>query len=397
MKIRVIDTTIDGELIGGAHTFLPRLLSGLQGLGHDVELITAGPPNKRVLPSLEAAAIRIWTDHSFKTRIVNDSAPGFAERLNSSKPDVFVISTSADIGWTILPLLDSRVATLTIGHNDAKTYYEPARHYARFLTGAIGVSEEICETYVESCGIDRSRVDWIPYGVTASETAPEKAGQGPLKLIYVGRLDEEQKRVSDLISTARRLTESGVDYRLAIVGDGDQMPVVKERLSAEIASKRIALYGWVDGNEVISRLRESDVFLLTSNYEGFCISLIEAMANGCCPVVTDIRSGNKQLVRDGENGFVVPVGDVDAFVDKIKYFAENRDKLLEFRQRAWETGRQYSLERMVESYERCFERAIEDARTNPRTPDPDFPLMESCRSKYPLWLRRLKARVRSMV
>jgi hypothetical protein len=52
---------------------------------------------------------------------------------------------------------------------------------------------------------------------------------------------------------------------------------------------------------------------------------------------------------------------------------------------------------MVESYEQAFARAIEDARTNPRTPDPDFPLMESCRSKYPLWLRRLKARVRSMV
>src|SRR6185369_2759616 len=105
----------------------------------------------------------------------------------------------------------------------------------------------------------------------------------------------------------------------------DQMPVVKERLSADIASKRITLYGWVDGTEVINRLRESDAFLLTSNYEGFCISLIEAMANGCCPVVTDIRSGNKQLVRDGENGFVVPVGDVDAFVDKIKLLDGDRE------------------------------------------------------------------------
>jgi hypothetical protein len=50
---------------------------------------------------------------------------------------------------------------------------------------------------------------------------------------------------------------------------------------------------------------------------------------------------------------------------------------------------------MVESYEQAFARAIEDARTNPRTPDPAFPLMESCRSKYPLWLRRLKAKARS--
>ncbi|MBK7706926.1 MAG: glycosyltransferase [Acidobacteria bacterium] len=116
------------------------------------------------------------------------------------------------------------------------------------------------------------------------------------------------------------------------------------------------------------------------------------MANGCAPVVTDIKSGNKQLVTNGVNGFVVPVGDIEAFADKIQVLANDRERLLEFRKRAWETGRQYSVERMVESYERCFEQAIEDARANPRRPDPDFPLMESCRSKYPVWLRRIKAK-----
>jgi hypothetical protein len=63
------------------------------------------------------------------------------------------------------------------------------------------------------------------------------------------------------------------------------------------------------------------------------------------------------------------------------------------RMAAWETGREYGIDRMVDNYVSCFERAIEDARANPRTPDPAFPLMESCRSKYPLWLRRVKARL----
>ena len=87
------------------------------------------------------------------------------------------------------------------------------------------------------------------------------------------------------------------------------------------------------------------------------------------------------------------VGDVDAFVDRIRSIADDRERLGTMRNAAWETGREYSVDRMVDNYVECFERAIEDARANPRVPDPSFPLMESCRSKYPLWLRRIKARL----
>jgi hypothetical protein len=101
------------------------------------------------------------------------------------------------------------------------------------------------------------------------------------------------------------------------------------------------------------------------------------------------------LVEDGVNGYIVPIGGVPEFVDRIRLLAEDRERLGRMRFAAWETGREYSIDRMVGSYVSCFERAIEDVRSNPRIPDPDFPLMESCRSKYPLWMRRLKARVAS--
>jgi len=404
MKIVFLDTTLRGSVIGGAHTSLYTLIKGLVRDHFEVHLVTQGEPTAKTALGIDELGATVHRNSWNHGALVEDSAPVFSAWVNELLPDVFVISVSADMGWVVLPLLDPKIATLTIGHNDSETFYMPARHYARFLTRAVGVSKEICERYVTDCGIDRSRTDWIPYGVTAAETGPAETsslvdqragGTGPLRLIYVGRLDEEQKRASDLISTARLLSERGIDYTLSILGDGELMGPVKERLAAEIATRRVALYGWVEGNKVIERLRESDVFLLTSNYEGFCISLMEAMANGCCPVVTDIRSGNKQLVRDGENGFVVPVGDVPAFVEKIICLANDRAQLLKFRQRAWETGRPYSVGRMVEAYEKCFAEAVRDARANPRTPDPDFPLMESCRSKYPLWLRRIKARAKS--
>jgi len=394
MRIAIIDTTVGGEGIGGAHTFLPDLVSGLMGQNHELHLITDGEPNQKVREKIAATGVEIHTALWDPASLVEDAAPKLATWVNELAPDVFLISTSADIGWVVLPLLDPHIATLTIGHNDALAYYEPARHYRDFLTTAIGVSDEICANYQSESGLDKERVDWIPYGVRTSDVTLLDAG-GPLKMVYVGRVEEDQKRFSDLVKVAKRLFADGVDLVFHIVGDGESMPQVRRELATEIAAGKVVLHGWLESDKVIDVVRESEVFVLASAYEGFCIALVEAMANGCAPVVTDIKSGNKQLVEDGVNGFVVPIGDIDAFVDKIKVLAADRAKLLEFRRRAWETGRQYSVERMVESYERCFETAIKDARENPRTPDPNFPLMASCRSKYPLWLRRLKAKAMS--
>ena len=406
MRIIVVDTTLSGDLIGGAQTFLIKLLDGLVRVGNDVVFASGGEPNGKIAAGLSLAPAKqseiaraqggsfvsdttAWT----AGRLVEDVTPLFAAWLNRLRPDVFVISVSGDIGWSVLPHLNHSIATLTIGHNDEETFYAPVRHYKQFLTRAIGVSEEICRKYVEECGMPGERVEWIPYGVETSENEPVASASGRLRLAYVGRFDSIQKRIGDVVTIIKRLGEAGVDFRFDLVGDGEEMPNVKSALVDEIASGRVNLHGWVASEDVIRILRSSEVFVLASAYEGFCISLTEAMANGCCPVVSDIASGNKQLVEDGRSGFVVPIGDIDSFVGRIRTLSNDRDLLARMRTAAWETGREYGVERMVDNYVDCFERAIEDVRANRRTPDPSFPLMESCRSVYPLWLRRLKARV----
>ena len=392
MKIAVVDTTIGGELIGGAQLFLPPLMDGLAKLGYDVSLIADSEPNEKVREAVRAAGVRVITGVGDGTELVDDTIAKWAELVNGNKPDVFLISVSPDAGWVVLPHLDPGIATVTIGHNDVDAFYTPVKHYGQFLTRAVGVSDAICRKYVEDCGMPRDRVEWIPYGVETLGEEPREFGGGRLRLVYVGRVENTQKRIRDVVAILQRLGEDEVDFTFDLIGDGDEMPYVREQLTSLVEEGKVRLHGWLASEQVISKMRESEVLILASAYEGFCISLTEALANGCAPVVTDIESGNKQLVEEGVNGFVVPVGDVEGFVDRIKLLATDRTRLGEMRRAAWYTGRQYSVDRMVENYVSCFERAIEDARSNPRTPDPNFPLMESCRSKYPLWLRRLKAK-----
>lgn len=389
MKIVFVDTTMDGWIVGGAHTSLVQLMTGLVGREHEVHFISKGAPLAKSASNILESGAVIHTDFWDDSKFVEEAAPVVAGWINQLSAEVFVISVSPDLGWTVLPHLDPAIATLTIGHNDEETFYEPVRHYKDFLTRAVGVSAEICRHYRDDCGVADERVDWIPYGVQTNDDAPF-ANDGPLKLIYVGRFDEGQKRISDVVRIIRRLADNALDFTFDLIGDGNEMAMVRRELSDEIASGRVTVHGWLAGPEVLEFMRRSDVFVLASAFEGFCISLIEAMANGCCPVVTDIKSGNKQLVQDGESGFVVPIGDIDAFVDRIKSLAANRTHLFEMRLAAWETGKQYSVRRMVDNYEQCFEKAIADTHSNPRTPDVNFPLMPSCQSKYPLWLRRMK-------
>jgi len=395
MKISIVDTTLSGDLIGGAQVFLPRLLSGLVQRGHHVKLLTRGSINERVRAAIVGSGASIDTDVLGRPGLIEDVWRSSAGNVNAASPDVYAVSVAADLGWAVLPMLDPTIATITIGHNDEETFYAPVRHYRQFLTRAIGVSEEICDAYVKDCGIRRERVDWIPYGVGTRGREPEETG-GPLRLIYVGRFEEEQKRISDVVTLIKRLSAERVEYLFTLVGDGESMPMVRERLAEEIARGSVRLPGWLPSDEVIREMNASDVFVLASAYEGFCISLIEAMANGCTPVVTDIRSGNKQLVREGETGFVVPIGDIEGFVVRIKVLAGDRRRLMSMRNKAWEAGREYSIGRMVENYETCFEQAVGDARSAPRQTDPAFPLMPSCRSRYPLWLRRIKAKAMTL-
>ncbi len=393
MKIVITDTTIDGPMIGGAQTFLPLLMHGLYKEGHEVHLVTKGTPDKKIRKQVEESRAILHTSLWRKKGLPQDAAIVFAKWVNELKPDIFLISVSADVAWLALPYLNPSIATFTIGHTDDETFYLPARHYQQFITTAIGVSDEVCNHYHTKCNFPLSAIDWIPYGVKAKASAPGKHNDQPIRLIYVGRVVEEQKRISDLIKIVQELSARKISFHLKIVGDGTEMPLLKESLQDEIKKGTVELLGWLKTDEVIHHLLQSDLFLLTSAYEGFCIALLEAMANGCCPIVTDIKSGNKQLIKNGENGFVFPIGDTSLFVKKIAELSQHSDMLFLLRIKAWETGRNYSIERMVAAYSDCFEKAMQETSAHPRETNINFPVMETCRSVWPLWLRRIKTAI----
>ena len=390
MKVVIVDTTVQGPLIGGAQTFLPDFLKGLVNNNHEVHLLAVGQLDSKVASQILASGAYVHSNLVKKNQLPSDSALILAKWVNNLDPDIYLISVSPDIGWLALPYLSPSIATLAIGHSNADAFYLPAEHYRSFISGVVGVSDEICTKYHSIGGIKKNLIHWIPYGIHPSASLPERKGKEVLNLIFVGRLEEGDKRISDVAEIVKRLDENGHSFHFRIVGDGSRLEMLQKVLQPQIEKGKVELTGWKNRDEVLLYLQQTDIFILTSSSEGFSISLVEAMANGCCPVVTDIPSGSIQLIKDDINGYLVNVGDIDSFVKIIIALDKDRIHLQTLRNNAWKTGREYSIEKMVTNYEQVFKASIEESKKNPRKMDFSYPVMPSCRSKYPKWLRRLK-------
>ena len=122
------------------------------------------------------------------------------------------------------------------------------------------------------------------------------------EIIYVGRIDLWQKRVERIIATWALLEPRFPDWRLTLVGDGPAREEV-EQLAASCGLKRVAFEGFQDPKEYY---RRASLLLLTSEFEGFGLVLVEAMSFGVIPVVYGSYSAVYDIIEDGKDGLILP-------------------------------------------------------------------------------------------
>jgi glycosyltransferase involved in cell wall biosynthesis len=190
----------------------------------------------------------------------------------------------------------------------------------------IAVDQGLADVHSER----RPPVQLIRYGLRLPPSPPLPSRldtSQPLRLIWFGRVTHQIKRVLDLIGICHGLKARGVDFRLTVLGEGTEISKLQTELSGEIAQGIVSLLGAVASEAVFDHLISPDIFLSTSEFEGGPRTLIEAMSCHVVPVVTDIDGYCREVIRQGENGFLVPVGDVEAFVDRISELSKNRWKL----------------------------------------------------------------------
>ena len=396
MHIVFVDTTLTTPPTGGAHTFLVDIGQRLVELGHQVTVVTQRGRSEALVEALRNCGVEVCIDLWRNADLPEQRARKLASWVNDRAPEVYIVSASADVGWLALPFLSINIATITIAHNDEPSFYGPLAHYHYFVDISVAVSAEILRKIV-AAGVDVERARQIPYGV-GSVSAVElgnrlsSADEPNLQLVYVGRLVQEQKRVMEFVPLLLGLKAQRIPFQLHLIGDGSDRGALADAFAAKGLSESVRFWGWQSSAGVKEMLRRMDVFLLLSEYEGLPVALLEAMGHGLAPIVTRIASGNCEVVNDGENGFLVEVGDIDGFVSRIALLANDRSLLRQIQRAAWLTSQDYNIEIMVERYLKCFADARELglSRDFRQTAGGEYPVMRSCVSRYPVWLRKIK-------
>lgn len=266
----------------------------------------------------------------------------------------------------ISPKLSRRVAVVGVVHTDDELNYDHAERLGRYWNAIVATSPHIAQEIETRAPSLARRLETIPIGVPipSEPTRRQSSPDTPLRLIYHGRLVQYQKRVLDLAAIAATLHARRIPFHMTIAGNGSDQENLKAACAPFIASGKVDFLGYVDQTRIAELLRGQDIFLLTSDYEGMPNALLEAMGYGCVPIVTNVRSGIPSVVRDGENGYCVPVGAIDAFVERINtlYRSSGLRAAMSERARSAVIEGRYDLEKMIEQYIALFKHVEHDAR-----------------------------------
>jgi glycosyltransferase involved in cell wall biosynthesis len=392
-SVCLIDTQMCLPPSGGPNYFLLTLAAHLVRRGWRVWVIGQPGPHRQVLDKYLAEGISVLENVWATGSLPEEKAECLGEWAERTRPDVFLISNCTDAAWLALPGLPKTVRTISVAHHNVAAYYQPVQHYAPFIDCAVGVSPQIAERLTELTAPERCR--YIPYGVdilSADRFAARLAREDhALRIGYVGRLVEEQKRLSRLVPIAAELSRRAIPFHLQLIGDGPDRPAVERAFREHGLHEHVSFPGWLDRDALAQRYAELDVLVMVSDAEGLPIALLEAMGHGAVPVVSDVQSGMTSVIRNGENGFLLSKHDTQGFADRVELLARDVSRRRAMQAKSWETSQDYSVERMVSAYETLFRDLLSSDHGRPDGPVADgFPVMPSCRSRYPYWLRKAK-------
>jgi len=374
--------------VGGLEIKTAVLANEFLKIGHEVTFVSFNPPEKSMLRRLNQP-IYFYTLDRFR-----------CSRDNIKKLRSVLIERHIDVvinqwGLPFIPLLTVKIAARGLNVKIISAYYnDPARNnrivpicqrlrsargitrwrlksrymLARLITGLsmhynyrhsdryVLLSESFIPRMKEFAFLkDTGKIAVIPNPLTRQSAdyiyAPEKKHK---EILYVGRLENIQKRVDLTLDVWAQCCEKFSDWKLIIVGDGPDRKKLEEKVALDNI-KHVVFEGEQDPTPYY---KKASILLLTSEYEGFGIVLTECMCFGVVPVVYGSFSSVYDIVSNEKNGLIVPYSEEGLDVSRMSRLLMQtimaKDKLEEMGKMAIESSQKFSTDKICPLWQDLF-------------------------------------------
>lgn len=224
-----------------------------------------------------------------------------------------------------------KIKIISVIHIGNRETYKEYMLYKDEIDIYIGVSQDIqrgmCQNGVNpgkvlamTCPFECDKE--LSRAYTTDETLPIKIG-------YAGRMDgmeKSQKRMDLLLQLIELLDRNRVNFQFELAGDGVAKSAMEEFINVHRLDKKVTFLGQIERSKIKDFWQKQDICVNVADCEGRSISIIEAMGNGAIPIVTHVSGVSEDIVNN-ENGFIVPLRDIETMAERISYLSIHRERL----------------------------------------------------------------------
>jgi glycosyltransferase involved in cell wall biosynthesis len=348
--MRIVQLITGSADFGGAQAHVRDLAVGIRAHGHECVVVT-GPPDGLFSDQLRAHGIVVHVLPHLRKALhpINDplALVELVAKLRKLKPELVAAHTAkagflgrvacallgipcvfTPHGWSIVDRASGK-----INH----TFKALERLGGMLGTGVITVCRDEHETGSMSGLIAQNKLFCVYNGIPDSSIRA-KAGDDSLTVVMVARF-HKQKDHATLLRALSRLR--GHPWRLKLVGSGPLLEVTRHLASSLGVAQRVEFLGECKNTAEI--LSQSAIFVLSTFYEAFPISILEAMRTGL-PIVATKVGGIPEAVSDGLNGFLVPPSRDDLMAESLRRLFLN----VSLREQMGRNGRERFLQRFTD-------------------------------------------------
>lgn len=312
---------------GGAERVTCNLASYLVQKGHQAEILTMSETKESYELDERVCTKSLLPLANRKNKIWNTIVrfPRLWKYMRISDSDVYVVMLPKT---TILFLAFrwlTKAKVIAAERVDPAAYNHrignALKRLAKRTDGFVFQTEDAKAWYGESVKDIKTAV--IPNAINPAFIRPPYQGEKRKVIAGAGRLND-QKNFSLLIRAFARIANDFPDYNLVIYGEGNKREELEELVKEMGLKDRVSLPGNI--RNIADEMEKNSMFVLSSDFEGMPNALMEAMALGLPCISTDCPCGGPRfLIQNGENGVLVPVGDVEKMSEAMKTLLNDGD------------------------------------------------------------------------